>query len=83
MIRPGVLSARPMRLQCEACGLTDDAESRGWPEGGVLVLSTIHHHGRASWTTGHTDNPRLCRTCRLARGCQCDGCKWERQGRAR
>lgn len=30
------------------------------------------------WPDG--TNPRLCRACRLARGCDCHGCECERQG---
>ena len=38
----------------------------------------FHTH---SWPDGRTDNPRLCRACRLARGCRCWSCDWERGGR--
>lgn len=81
----GIVSKFPRVLQCQECGVTADAATVGLPETGlakpalVHILSDLRFHSRP-WTGGHTDNPRLCRVCRLARGCQCHGCRDERRG---
>lgn len=84
----GIISLSPRVIQCQECGVTDDPDTVGLPVTArknaafVHVLSSLHFHA-APWTTGHTDNPRLCRECRLARGCECGGCGRERVGRVR
>ena len=83
---PGILSLSPRVLQCEECGVTADAATVGLPETAlkqpqlVHLLSGLRFHAH-SWPDGRTDNPRLCRACRLARGCHCWSCDWERRGR--
>lgn len=82
----GVISLDPLTVQCQECGATDDPDTVGLPrtartpEGEVLVviLSGIRFHARA-WPDGRTDNPRLCRACRLSRGCRCVSCESERR----
>ena len=81
----GIISLDPRVLQCQECGVKADADSVGLPESGrqhpalVHILSALHFHSRP-WTTGQTDNPRLCRACRLGRGCTCPACNDERRG---
>lgn len=71
---PGILSLSPRVLQCEECGVTADAATVGLPVTAlkqpqlVHLLSGLRFHAH-SWPDGRTDNPRLCRACRLARGC--------------
>lgn len=65
---PGILSLSPRVLQCEECGVTADAATVGLPETALKQPQ-------------RTDNPRLCRACRLARGCHCWSCDWVRRGR--
>lgn len=82
---PGILSLSPRVLQCEECGVTADAATVGLPETAlkqpqlVHLLSGLRFHTNP-WPDGRTDNPRLCRECRLARGCRCWSCDWERRG---
>ena len=67
-------------------GVTADADTVGLPETAlkqpqlVHLLSGLRFHAH-TWPDGRTDNPRLCRACRLARGCRCWSCDWERGGR--
>lgn len=81
----GIVSLDPRILQCQECGATDDADSVGLSETGrrnpamVHILSSMRFHPRP-WSGGQTDNPRLCRDCRLARGCGCLMCADERRG---
>ena len=82
----GILSLTPRVLQCQECGVTADATTIGLPVTAlakpqlVHLLSGLRFHAH-SWPDGRTDNPRLCRDCRLARGCRCWSCDWERRGR--
>lgn len=84
----GIVSLSPAIIQCRECGVTDTCESVGLPskagERGelaiVVILSDIRFHPR-TWDDGRTDNPRLCRPCRLARGCTCQHCNDERKSR--
>lgn len=78
----GIVSLDPCTIQCRGCGTVDNPETlRLRPDrvAMVIILSRIRFHPTV-WTTGHEDNPRLCRECRLARGCQCHACKDERRG---
>jgi hypothetical protein len=80
----GIISREPRILQCQECGVTADAASVGLPESGrrnpalVHILSDLHFHTHP-WPDGRTDNFRLCRACRLARGCECWNCRDERR----
>lgn len=82
----GIVSDAPRVIQCQECGVTDDADSVGLPETGrrnpamVHILSSLHFHSRP-WSGGQVDNPRLCRACRQARECTCVECRSERGGR--
>ncbi len=81
----GIISDRPRILQCQECGVTDDAASVGSPQLGlrkpvvVHLRSSLRFHSVQPWPDGRTDNPRLCRDCRLARGCHCQRCDEERR----
>ena len=70
----GVICDDPWTVACRDCGRTGT---------GKHVLLAIldgddcrFHIG--GWPDG--TNPRLCRACRLARGCDCYGCQCEREG---
>ena len=69
----GVIGLDPVRLQCQECGRVGE---------GRTALAAIYdgglHYHRSAWPDG--TNPRLCRECRLARGCSCDQCRRERAG---
>lgn len=79
---PGVVSITPRILECQECGVRDDADTVGLPRSAranpnlVHVCSTLRFHPRG-WPDG--TNPRLCKQCRLARGCKCWRCEWERR----
>lgn len=80
----GIVNLDPPTLQCQECGELDTLEAHGMrsdPErlGLLVVLSKTHFHGQ-TWPDGHTDNPRLCRSCRIKRGCRCSECKADRTG---
>lgn len=78
----GIVSLDPLTIQCRGCGVVDTSGSLRVREDRVamvIILSSIRFHSTV-WTTGHTDNPRLCRACRQARGCQCESCQFERRG---
>ena len=78
----GIVGLDPFTIQCRGCGVKDTAATVGLSDprrATVVVLSRIRFHP-TTWTTEHTDNPRLCATCRMGRGCQCHGCKEERRG---
>ena len=78
----GVVSVDPPVLQCQTCGVMADRQSVGLSTAGldlVAALSHIHFHC-PPWPDG--TNPRECRPCRLARGCACAECSWQRRGRA-
>ena len=81
----GIVGLDPIEIQCRGCGAVDNPDTlriaRDHPRAVALVilLSSIHFHARP-WTTGHTDNPRLCKQCRQARGCRCEACSYERRG---
>lgn len=68
----GIIGRDPWRIQCQDCALISEDDHL------ILALKRhggmIFHHG---WPDG--TNPRLCRACRLARGCHCDACERERQ----
>lgn len=78
----GIISVDPLRVQCQECGLLGDAESVGLRTSAVentalvIILSGIHFHW-PDWPDG--TNPRLCRPCRLARGCTCSWCADDRR----
>ena len=84
----GIISRDPRQIQCQECGCIEDWETTGGrPDrrvnpAMVHILSSLHFHTR-TWTSGHADNPRLCRDCRLARGCTCGNCADERHQRMR
>jgi hypothetical protein len=79
---PGIICRDPYTVQCSECGATDDPDTLGVPQTGrtnpnlVLVLTRIRFHSKG-WDDG--TNPRLCRPCRLARGCTCWSCDNERR----
>lgn len=80
---PGIISVDPVAIQCQECARIDTVESLGlgeWARHGcrLVVHSRIRFHP-SPWTSGHTDNPRLCIACRLARGCECTRCSDERR----
>lgn len=45
----------------------------------IAALSHIHFHW-PPWPDG--TNPRECQPCRMARGCACAECSWQRRGQA-
>lgn len=59
-------------LQCRDCGDTVTA-TRIWQ---AIRARAMHFHA-IGWPDG--TNPRLCRDCRLARGCRCERCEEERR----
>ena len=59
-------------VQCRECG---DTATDGWLFRLVGIQAIRFHRG--GWPDG--TNPRLCRACRLARGCHCTGCDEERR----
>lgn len=65
----GIISIDPPRLQCRGCGRID--EGKPGKMNLLIITSDIYFHG-AGWPDG--TNPRLCQTCRLARGCDCSRC---------
>lgn len=79
----GIVSITPRVLRCEECGVTADAASVGLPATAlhkpqlVHLLSGLHFHSQP-WPDDRTDNPRLCRACRVARGCHCWNCGRDR-----
>lgn len=78
----GIVCLEPFTIQCRECGAVDTQESVRAPASRphvTVLLSSIRFHPTV-WTTGHTDNPRLCKACRQARGCQCESCSAERRG---
>ena len=75
----GIISRDPVRIQCQECGRIDSALSLGLKRttpAAVIQASTIRFHP-AGW--GDKTDPRLCRVCRLARGCTCHRCTEERR----
>ena len=80
---PGIVGLDPVRIQCQQCGVIDDPDTLGCRTAHrnpslAVVLSDIRFHADL-WSSGHTDNPRLCRDCRQARGCTCTSCSDERR----
>jgi|JI8StandDraft_1071087.scaffolds.fasta_scaffold70942_1 hypothetical protein len=80
---PGIVSLDPRVLECEECRASADADTIGLPITGRRNPAMVHllsgfkfHH--LDWPDG--SNPRLCRRCRLARGCTCHACEVERRG---
>lgn len=74
----GIVSVDPPRVQCQECGVIADRDSLGLKRGGiglVVICSGIRFHAKP-WPDG---NPRLCRACRVSRGCTCVVCAWERR----
>lgn len=70
----GVTCLDPPTLQCQECGATATPASVEWTSGGwdaVVLTSGLHFHV-GGWPDG--SNPRLCRPCRVARGCNCWSC---------
>ena len=59
-------------VQCRQCGRI----GRGATALLAILDGGIRFHFPA-WPDG--TNPRLCRTCRLARGCRCTSCDEERR----
>lgn len=59
-------------VQCRECGTTKTG-----PHLILLVSSLGFRFHTPSWPDG--TNPRLCRACRLARGCTCWSCGEERR----
>lgn len=82
----GIVSLDPRVLQCQDCGAKDDADTVGLPETArkrpnlVHIRSSMRFHV-GGWDGDPDNNPRLCRDCRLARGCTCGSCEYERGGR--
>lgn len=81
----GVLSIAPRVLVCEQRHARADAASVGNPavvDRHPGIVETLSHFGfhRGGWSSSD-DDPRLCRPCRLARGCGCDRCENERSAR--
>lgn len=60
-------------VQCRQCGDTATSPMMLTAMRGTKAIR-FHHGG---WPDG--TNPRLCRACRLARGCHCYGCDEERR----
>ena len=60
-------------VQCRSCGATSTHTNL------LLAIRTagMHFHN-GGWDDGI--NPRLCRDCRLARGCDCWRCQEDRRG---
>ena len=78
----GIVCLDPFTIQCRGCGTTDTEHTVRAPKGKphlTVMFSRIRFHP-TTWTTGDTDNPRLCAPCRLGRGCQCHACRDERRG---
>ena len=83
----GIVNMTPVTVQCQECGALATCETVGLPSkigkageaACVLILSGFHFHSYP-WSDGRTDNPRLCRPCRMARQCQCHRCREERRG---
>lgn len=67
----GIVGMDPWRVQCQTCGHITENESLFFA---IRERAMTFHE----WPDG--SNPRMCRDCRLARGCDCDPCKRERQG---
>lgn len=61
-------------VQCSQCGTTNTDPSLLIAMRGKTAIR--FHYG--AWDDG--TNPRLCRDCRLGRGCDCQGCREERAG---
>lgn len=59
-------------IQCRECGKTDTSD---WLLG-LVSIKGFHFHNLA-WPDNQP-NVRLCRDCRLARGCDCEPCNDER-----
>lgn len=59
-------------VQCSECATT---ATDGW----LFRLVSMQGFRFHPWPDG--TNPRLCRNCRLARGCGCQSCTDERRGR--
>lgn len=74
----GVVCMEPFTVQCQACGVEASGTGRNAVSLVVLTSGILFHP--TAWTTGHTDNPRMCRDCRMGRGCECHRCKDERRG---
>lgn len=60
-------------VQCRECG---DTNTHAVPLLAMSYPKNIRFH-YGGWPDG--TNPRLCRACRLARGCHCTGCGEERR----
>lgn len=58
-------------IQCRGCGRTSTARR---------VHDAMRELGAHFHKWPDDTNPRLCRDCRLTRGCDCHRCKCERQG---
>ena len=69
----GIIGRDPWVVVCRDCGAT---ASGTWLYG-LVAFEGFRFHAR-SWPDG--TNPRLCRACRLARWCDCYGCRCEEQG---
>lgn len=69
----GLIGRDPWVVVCRDCGTT---ASDNWLFR-LVAMDGFHFHS-APWPDG--TNPRLCRACRLARGCDCYGCEVERHG---
>lgn len=68
----GYVCDNPPTVQCQECGAEFTHRHIG-----VLITTSgcqFHHGG---WPDG--TNPRLCRDCRLARGCHCATCDSSRR----
>lgn len=75
---PGVIesSRERVRVQCEECGIiATSTPGMRWPWNMLLWAGVKFHTG--GWPDG--TNPRLCTSCRLARGCECGWCAPERR----
>lgn len=67
----GIIARDPWRIQCQECGLISQDKS---------ALIAIRRHGLIFHTWPDGTSTRLCRTCRLERGCRCENCEEERRG---
>lgn len=81
---PGVVSITPRVLECQECGVRDDADAVGLPRSAranpnlVHVCSTLRFH-RMPFPDGTSDGLRRCKDCRIAKGCTCFTCESERR----
>lgn len=83
----GVVEVSPGAVQCQQCGRIDNPETLrivhdngrmfdGTPALAVVVQSSSIRFHTPAWPDG--TNPRLCRPCRVAKGCRCESCWFER-----